>query len=246
VALQNMRRTESLEMRMRAAERKQAMADLARGVAHDVNNALGSVLPLVQQLREELKEGPLDPQLAGDDLREIERSVQVCRRIFRGMLEFARSAASHSSEVFLHHAIDATLAIFQQGLQRQGIEVVVDVPRDLPPLLGIRADVEQLLFNLIGNARDAMTSGGKLTIRAGSEDRRIELLIRDTGCGIPAEHLLKIQEPFFTTKPDGHGLGLSICRSIVAQMHGKMVFESEVDQGTCIRVSFPLPQEPAA
>ena len=86
VALRNARRAESLEQRVLIAERKHAMADLARGVSHDVNNALGAVLPLVQQLREEIDQGTLDPAVAAVDLAQFERSIQVCRRIFGGML----------------------------------------------------------------------------------------------------------------------------------------------------------------
>jgi len=246
VALQNMRRTEFLEMRMHAAERKQAMADLARGVSHDVNNALGAVLPLVQQLREELATGAFDPKLAHEDLGEIERSLQVCRRIFSGMLAFARNISRNPSEVYLHHEVDSTLAIFKEGLARHGVNVVVDVPNDLPPLVCIQADVEQLLLNLVGNARDAMESGGQLTIRAACEGGRLEVTIEDTGCGIPAEDMPRIQEPFFTTKPKGNGLGLSICRSIVSQMRGRMQIESQSGRGTLVWVSLPLPREPEA
>src|SRR5207244_11220253 len=90
IALQNSQRTETLELNLRQAERKHAMANLARGVAHDVNNALGAVLPLVQNLRAELADGRVDQNLLADDLRHIERSVQVSRRIFDGMLRFAR------------------------------------------------------------------------------------------------------------------------------------------------------------
>ena len=86
---------------MLIAERKHAMADLARGVSHDVNNALGAVLPLVQQLREEIDQGTLDPAVAAADLAQFERSIQVCRRIFGGMLNFARGTARNPSEVSL-------------------------------------------------------------------------------------------------------------------------------------------------
>jgi signal transduction histidine kinase len=244
VALQNMRRTESLKLRVHAAERKQAMADLARGVSHDVNNALGAVLPLVQELRVELDEGTFRPETAAEDLREIERSLQVCRRIFNGMLAFARSGARNASEVFLHHEIDCTLAIFKEGLERRGIEVCVEVPGDLPPLVGIQADVEQLLINLISNARDSMDSGGRLTLRAVRDGNRLELTVEDTGCGIPEEHMPKVQEPFFTTKAQGNGLGLSICRSIVSQMRGKMTISSAAGRGTTVKVVLPLVEEP--
>jgi signal transduction histidine kinase len=243
VALQNSRRATSLEERVLIAERKHAMADLARGVSHDVNNALGAVLPLVQQLRQELESGDLDPALATEDLREIERSIQVCRRIFSGMLNFARGSSRGASEVSLRHAVDCALMIFRQALERRGVAVVVEIPPDLPPLRGVQADIEQLLLNLIGNARDATRAGDRVTIRATYQDEAIELVVEDTGCGIPKEHLAKVQEPFFTTKASGSGLGLAICRSIVAEMRGHLRIESAVGSGTSVRASFPARAE---
>src|SRR5690606_14032150 len=137
--LRNMKRTESLEMQVLAAERKHAMADLARGVSHDVNNALGAVLPLVQQLREDIAAAELDPAVASQDLEEIERSLQVCRRIFGGMLGFARSAVRNPSEVHLSHEVETTLGILREGLTKRGIAIEVAVPRALPPLKAVQA-----------------------------------------------------------------------------------------------------------
>jgi signal transduction histidine kinase len=243
VALQNSRRAESLEQKVLAAERKHAMADLARGVSHDVNNALGVVLPLVQQLREELGQGELDPAVAAEDLGEIERSIQACRRIFGGMLGFARGLSRTPSEVSLRQAVDGALAILRQGLERRGVHLIVDLPEVLPPLTGVQADVEQLLLNLLSNARDATRAGDSLTVRAARVGETIELVVEDTGCGIAREHLSRIQEPFFTTKSDGHGLGLAICRSIVAEMRGHLHIESTPGAGTRVRASFPIREE---
>jgi signal transduction histidine kinase len=242
VALQNARRAETLEKRVLVAERKHAMADLARGVSHDVNNALGAVLPLVQQLREETEQNDLDPAVAAADLRQIEHSIQVCRRIFGAMVHFARGTVRNPSEVSLHHAVEGALAIFREGLERRGIRLVVDVSTDLPPLFAIQADVEQLLLNLISNARDAAGPGDEVSIRASSTATDLELVVEDTGCGIPREHLAKIQEPFFSTKPDGHGLGLAICRSIVAQLRGQFQIDSNPGAGTRVRAVFPFSQ----
>jgi two-component system NtrC family sensor kinase len=238
-----MRHTESLQMRMRAAERQQAMADFARGVSHDVNNALGAILPLVQQMQADIDEGEFDKGTAREDLGQIERSLQVCRRIFGGMLSFARRAAHNASDVYLHQAVEGTLVVFREVLQRNGIAVEVDVPAHLPAVRGIQADVEQLLLNIIGNARDAMESGGSLSITAVQQGDRLELAVSDTGCGIPAANLARVQEPFFSTKSTGSGLGLSICHSIVSQMHGKMRIDSQEGRGTTVRVTLPLPQE---
>jgi len=239
VAMQNLKRTESLEHQVIAAERKHAVANLARGVSHDINNALGAVFPLVQQLSADLDAGQLDLTTAAEDLRQIERSLQLCRRVFGSMLNFARGMAHSSTDVVLRHEVDCTLAILKDRLQRRQIQVVVDVPSDLPTFRGFRSNVEQLLLNLFSNAHDAMPDGGTLTMRARHNTEAIELFVEDTGCGIPAANLSKVQEPFFTTKESGSGLGLAICRSIVSELGGTMRIESQRQQGTIVQVIFP-------
>jgi signal transduction histidine kinase len=239
LALHGLQRLESLEMQVLAAERKHAMADLARGVSHDINNALGGVIPLVQQLRDELEAGELQPNLAVDDLREIERSLQLCRRVFGGMLRFARSMARNASEIYLHDALESTLSFVRDRMERRGVVVEVDLPASLNPIQGVSADIEQLLLNLINNADDSMSAGGRLTLRARQNEAWVELLVADTGCGIPVENLPKVQEAFFTTKSTGNGLGLAICRSIVSQIGGRMQIESRVGSGTRVTLMFP-------
>jgi len=240
VALQNARRAETLERRMIDAERKHAMADLARGVSHDVNNALGAVLPLVQQLLDDLETDAFDAESAVADLRQVERSIRVCRRIFGGMLNFARGSARNPSDVSPAQAVDSALAIFREGLERRGVGLVVDVPADLPTLHAVQADVEQLLLNLISNARDATTAGDTLTIRGRAEPGWLVLEVEDTGSGIAPDDLARLQEPFFTTKSNGHGLGVAICRSIAAQLRGRFGIESVLGEGTRVRVGFPI------
>jgi signal transduction histidine kinase len=245
IAVQNSQRTESLELNLIQAERKHAMADLARGVAHDINNALGAVLPLVQQMRAELEAGQVDVAALAEDLRQIEGSILTSRRIFGGMLSFARGAFHAAEGVNIRQAIDNTRAILKDGLFRRGIEVVVEVDNRLSTIPGSQGDLEQLLLNLLTNARDAMPKGGRLSIAARWSDSYLQLVVEDTGIGIPAEHLPKVLEPFFTTKPDGNGLGLSICRSIIWQMQGKLEISSTPDVGTRVTVFLPLPERRA-
>ncbi|MGH9373282.1 MAG: GAF domain-containing protein, partial [Vicinamibacterales bacterium] len=126
VALQNLSRTESLQARMLTAERKHAIAELARTVAHDVNNALGSMLPLVQQLQVDLQSGKRDLAVHLDDLEQVQKSLQVCRRIFGGMLSFARGGARRTRLGHVQPAIDTTLAVLKDGMQRRGIDLVVE------------------------------------------------------------------------------------------------------------------------
>jgi signal transduction histidine kinase len=241
IAVQNSQRTESLELNLIQAERKHAMANLARGVAHDVNNALGAVLPLVQEMRAELGAGQVDVASWAEDLRQIEGAIQTSRRIFGGMLNFARGGVHDSGGANIRQAIDNTRAILKEGLRRRSIEVVVEVDSKLPTVQGSQGDLEQLLLNLLTNARDAMPTGGRISITARSSDSTLQLAVEDTGMGIAPEHLPKVLEPFFSTKPDGNGLGLSICRSIVWQMQGKLEISSTPNVGTRVTVLLPLP-----
>ena len=118
------------------------------------------------------------------------------------------------------------MAIFREGLERCGVRLVLEIPADLPPLIAVQSDIEQLLLNLLSNARDATRPDDHVAIRASVIGGSLELVVEDTGCGISPEQLARIQEPFFTTKSNGHGLGLAICRSIVAQLRGQFQIES--------------------
>ena len=239
VAIQNLHRTESLRSRVVIAERKHAMADLARSVSHDVNNALGAMLPLVQQLQEDVRTGTLEPGVLSQDLEQLQKSLQVCRRIFGGMLSFSRGAARRTGYAHVRRAIDTASAILKYGLGRSGIELAIDVPDDLPPVACSQSDLEQVFLNLLTNAREAMPRGGRITIEARSIAHRVELAVADSGSGIPEELLPRVVEPFFTTKPHGSGLGLSICRSILWEVDGTLALHSERDGGTRVHIALP-------
>ena len=244
IAVHNAQRTASLHSKMIAAERKHAMADLARGVAHDLNNALGAVLPLVQQLCEEASSGRLDQRTCAEDLKQIEQSLHTCRRIFSGMLTFARRAAATVGEGSIRQAVENTLAILEEGLRKRAIALNLDVPDALPGVRGAQSDLEQLLLNLVTNARDAMPDGGRLTIAARHQPPQLLVVVEDTGCGIAPDVLARVIEPFFTTKPNGSGLGLSICRSIAWDIGGDMRFESRLGAGTRVTLLLPASDIP--
>jgi len=240
VAIQNSQRTLNLEAKMLEAEKKHAVANLVRGVSHDINNALGAVLPLVQQISSDIESDRLQYEVLSEDLQQIERSLQTCRRIFGGMLSLARGASQGSPHANVRRGLEGTLAIVKDGLERRGIHLNVDLMAMIPNIRVGQGDLEQLLLNLIVNARDAMVNGGVLSIKIQRSQEKLEIVIRDTGCGIPIEHMSRIQEPFFTTKRDGNGLGLSICRSIVWNARGEMKIESQPGNGTEIKVLLPI------
>ena len=239
VAIQNLTRTESLQARMLTAERKHAIADLARTVSHDVNNALGAMLPLIQQMQADLQAGRMDQSVYLGDLDQVHKSVQACRRIFGGMLSFARGGARRSHHGEVSAALETALAVLKDGMQRRGVELTVESPDPLPPVACGQGDLEQVFINLLTNAREASSQGGQVTVRVEPKPERLSVTIVDTGCGIPPENLLRVFEPFFTTKANGSGLGLSICRSILWEVGGTLDVQSELRHGTRVVITVP-------
>ncbi len=259
LSLRNARRNETLEDQVIQSERKHAMAELARGVSHDVNNALGTVLPLVQQLRAESADGRVDPEALREDLAAIEGSLQACVRIFSNMLQFARRTSEQAIEpsARLDLALDAVQAIHGDGLRRHGIAFERCLDDELPMLPLRQAELEQLVLNLVSNARDAVSAaggaGGEVIVRAAlvsdgarPGERRVRLEVSDSGVGIAAGQLERVLEPFFTTKPRGSGLGLSICRAIVWQCRGRIEVRSpRIDGRIPVATTGAGPADPA-
>ncbi len=239
VAIQNAQRTESMSARLLEMERTNAVANVARYVSHDVNNHLGSTLLTVQQMRADLESGTFDPEQLLGDAQVIERSLLSTRRIFGGMMRFARSGPGHVGGSDLKRAMDVTLDVVSESFRQLRIEVHSDVPAGLPPLPGHQGELEQILSNLLINAREAMPSGGSVWVSAAEVNGGVEIVVRDTGVGIPPENLELVQEPFYTTKSQGTGLGLPSCRSIVWSMGGSLAIESTPGQGTTVRIRMP-------
>lgn len=239
------RRALSMEERILDAEKKHAMADLARAISHDVKNAIGAILPLAQQAREEVQAGASDPKVLAQDLQQIEQSAQICQRIFDGMLQLARSGVRPAERVPLAKVLQGPIGILGNRLKRSGVVLETRLADDLPEVSASRGGLEQLFLNLFTNALDAMPAGGRLRVgarRAGGG--RIEVKVADTGAGISPEQLKRIHEPFYTTKEEGFGLGLAICRSIVWENDGEMRIESEPGRGTNITVLLPAAPTP--
>jgi signal transduction histidine kinase len=239
IAIQNLHRTESLRARVVTAERKHAMADLARSVSHDVNNALGSMLPLIQQMQVEVRSGTFAPAVLAEDLDQVQKSLQVCRRIFGGMLTFSRNAARRSRDGHVRRAIETASAILRYGMSRSAIELQVDMPDNVPPVACNQSDLEQVFLNLLTNAREATPHGGRIVVTVGTTECAVTIAIVDTGCGIPRENLPRVLEPFFTTKRHGNGLGLSICRTVLWEVDGTITIQSEPGNGTHVDVVIP-------
>ena len=241
LAVQFSVRTESLREQVLLSERKHALANLTRGIAHDVNNALGAMLPLVQQMREDAENDEIEARTLAEDLSSIEDSLQTCRRIFGGMLAIARGGSEQGvGHGNLRRAIDGALSVLGDSLKRRSIDIDLDLPQELPAIRGSQGDLTQLFLNLCANARDAMPDGGELKIVAANDDEAVRVVVEDTGTGIPEKMLKRVSEPFFTTKAEGNGLGLSICRSILWDVGGSIDIDTTPGEGTRALLSLPV------
>ena len=141
------------------------------------------MLPLIQQLQTDLQSGKMDIPVYLEDLEQVQKSLQVCRRIFGGMLSFARGGASRAVHGQVQPALDTTLAVLKDGMQRRGISLVIETHDDLPPVACGQSDLEQVFLNLLTNAREASSDGGHVTSACSPQPDRLAITIADTGSG---------------------------------------------------------------
>lgn len=237
--LQHSERHKSQQEALVLAERRSALSDLARAISHDLNNAFGVMLPLIETLRRDVAQRGVDPDACLRDLDVVSHYARFSARIFRGLLSVGRGQAEPPRWIDLNTVLDALLYMLGPNLETARVHVERTYADPLPTVFGRRGEFEQLFLNLIYNARDSMQDGGGLGVTTRAESGGVAIEIRDTGRGIPEEIRAKIFEPFFTTKATGSGLGLDICRSIVWEYDGRFDLESTLGEGTRARVHLP-------
>ena len=239
--LSAVRRLEQLKMERRMLEmEKFAVAGRMAGtIAHEVNNPMEAIKNCIFLLQESIRE---DAQPVYQILKtETERVA----RIVRQMLGLYRNT-EQVGNVDVNGVVEDTLMLFARQLDRSGVRVEKELA-DLPPVVGSADQIRQVLSNLVVNAKDSMAQGGRLRIRTrirknGVRDV-IAITIGDSGCGIPANMVATMFEPFVTTKGErGTGLGLWIVKGIIENHGGKLRVRSKVDHGTVFRMELPLVQ----
>jgi two-component system NtrC family sensor kinase len=224
-----------------------SVGQLAAGVAHEVNNPLGTILLYSHMLLEKL--GVKDAQR--EEMEIIAKEATRCRDIVRGLLDFARQRKLQMENIDLNQILNEVLSLVSKQSSFQKVEIHKAFDPSLPPVSGDPVQLKEVFLNIVSNAGEAMPGGGKVTVSSkfNSGGGRIEVSIHDTGHGVSPENLNKIFMPFFTTKQigQGTGLGLAIAYGIVKMHRGSIDVESRKGAGTTFLVKLPvlrsIPQE---
>ncbi len=243
-AYEDLRQTQRAVMQQ---ERLRALGQMASGIVHDVNNALSPILGYVELLLE------TEPDLNERVRRQLEivkTAAADIAQIVARIREFYRSRGADEPlfpvdlNRVAEQAVDLTRPYWRDVPQERGVvvEVRMELEPGLPTVLGLEGEIREAVVNLVLNAVDAMPQGGVLTIRTYKRADRVVLEVQDTGVGMDEETRRRCLEPFFTTKERaGTGLGLAVVYGVMQRHEGDIQVESELGQGTTVRLIFPLP-----
>ena len=231
-----------LERSARQAEKLAALGTLSAGLAHELNNPVGIISSRIDLMLQEAEELGLPPQVR-QDLEVLHRHSQRVSRIARGLLSFARQSPGDRGLLDLNRVVEDTMLLLEKQVSKEGITVRRSLARDLPPMQGDPNALQQVVLNLLTNARDAMRDGGEIRIETGTVAGRpgwLRLVVADNGPGIPLHRLPRIFDPFYTTKAQGTGLGLSVSYGIVRELQGTIDVQSQPGKGTTFTLTFPV------
>lgn len=241
----------SLEREVQQAEKLVVVGQLAAGIAHQIGTPLNVISGSAEYLMMEWGADRPRPQ----ELEIIVAQTDRITKLIQQLLNFARPARMALQPVKLNDLLRDVLGLTEHQIAKERIAVKTEFQPDLPPITGDENQLEQAFLNIVINAWHAMPVGGTLTLRtrrAPAQDRlrrggaaappKVEVIIADTGIGIPADHLPRIFDPFFSTKGvgKGTGLGLAITRRIVEDHHGVIEVASEVGRGTVFTIRLPV------
>jgi two-component system, NtrC family, sensor kinase len=231
-----------LEEQLRHADRLATIGQLAAGLAHELNEPLGSILGFAQLARK----NPQLPQEAEQDLEKIVTSSLQAREIIKKLLIFARQMPPSKTLVNLNQIVNDGLSLLDSRLAKREIELALLLAPSLPEITADPVQLHQVLVNLIVNAVQAMPNSGRLTIQTLAGEGRVSLIVEDTGIGMSEEVLQQIFVPFFSTKDvgEGTGLGLAVVHGIVKSHGGFIKVESAPERGSRFEVQLPVTEAP--
>jgi signal transduction histidine kinase len=222
-------------------EKMAAFGLLAAGIAHEVGNPLTSISSLVQMLQRR------DPDAyTKEKLALVSGQLARIQTTLRELVNFSRPASNLRTRVALAEVVQEALNIAKYYKRTKGRPITTDVSAELPPVLGVREQLVQVVLNLVLNAIDATETGGQVRVEAAVEAGQVTLAVQDDGIGIDAEQQDKLFQPYFTTKKHGTGLGLFVTRKLIADHGGSVECRSQPGQGTTFLLRLPAVLEISA
>ena len=237
-------RLQDMQTGLAEAEKQSSIAQLTSGVVHEVSEPLTSLKNKIQAARATTRDDAFET-LRRNLLQDVERMEGV----LRSFTELADAPGSHPEVTSLPTIVKSAVTLVGPEIRRRSLDIHIEAEPDVPPIKGDLNQLRQLLINLILNAADAQPTGERIdlkiyTVMSDTSDQPMPIgaaiQVVDDGRGIPTESLVKIWDPFFTTKQDGLGLGLAICRQIVEEHAGRIEVSSQIEIGTTVTVSFPI------
>jgi two-component system, NtrC family, sensor histidine kinase HydH len=233
---------QAAEAAMRRSERLAALGQLSAGLAHELRNPIGTIRASAEMLAKNLPAGnEVAREMAGFISSEVDRTNSLVTRF----LEFARPMNARLAAADLSEVIDRAVSHLERNSPRYDVSVYTNYSPDIAPFEFDAELIERAIFNLILNAAQSTPAGGAITIKTRLIGPTVEVAVIDRGAGIDPKHLENIFNPFFTTKPEGVGLGLAIVQKIVDGHGGRMAVESEPGKGSVFRVFLPVRREAA-
>ncbi len=229
---------EQHRQQMNRAEALAKMGELATGLAHEIKNPISGIVFALNSILRDIPEN--------DKRREIfEELIKQANRVeqnLEALLSYAKENRLQKSPTDINSIIERLLLFVKQQQDMESIEVSSELDPELPQVLVDARQIEQVLLNLIINAIQAMPEGGKLRVTTAyqSSAKKIRILIQDSGIGIPQNIQDKIFQPFFSTKENGTGLGLTLCKEIVLKHSGNLTFQSKPGEGTIFIIELPI------
>ena len=247
IAIENARLYEDLRRSksyIRRADRHASLGTLTAGLAHEIRNPLVAIKTLTQLLPERLEDEEFRNHFLNIAAGEVERISNLVNEL----LDFARPSNPKLEFEDVNTIIDGMILLVTTESKKKNIQIAKQYTPDLPSVKVDREQIKQVFLNILLNAIEATPEHGEITVKTRSflkpgGEPHVQVEIKDTGCGIPKEHLEEIFNPFFTRKTSGSGLGLSISNQIVQDHKGYIDVESRVNQGSSFFVNLPVDQD---
>lgn len=246
------RELEETHKKLLHAERLSAIGKLAANVAHEINNPVTSInlsVGMIGKIMNDFKKTLSNDKASGVKAEKITEGIEIIKRntekisyIVKNTLQYARKPKDEKGEVDIKQLLDKFVEFAEKQGTLSRIKIIKKFSSVNQKISAIPDQLEQVFFNLITNARDAMPNGGTITISTSIEDKFAEITFADDGQGIPEDKMSSIFDPFFTTKEigKGTGLGLSICKEIIEGHGGNISVKSKIDKGTEFIIRLPV------